>query len=94
MHLHRGDAGLRAMFEKVTAALKPGGHFVLEPQGWESYARAVKKNPELKAALAELKIRPEGGFAEVLEESGFVLVRKWGGEVGLKRDIFLYRKEV
>lgn len=43
VHLHRGDAGLAALFARVAAALAPGGLLVLEPQPWRSYHAAVGK---------------------------------------------------
>lgn len=60
------------MFEKVTAALEEGGYFVFEPQDWDSYGHAVKKNRELKAAKEALKIMPEQ-FPEILERLGLQL---------------------
>ena len=32
-------------FERVYAVLNPGGIFVLEPQSWESYAKAKRMDP-------------------------------------------------
>jgi hypothetical protein len=43
VHLHRGDAGLAALFARVAAGLAPGGLLVLEPQPWRSYHAAVSK---------------------------------------------------
>ena len=43
VHLHRGDAGLAALFARCAAALAPGGLLVLEPQPWRSYHAAVGK---------------------------------------------------
>ena len=40
IHLNDGDAGLRRFFARVFAVLRAGGAFVLEPQPWESYAKA------------------------------------------------------
>lgn len=43
VHLHHGDAGLRALFEKFARLLAPGGLLVLEPQPWSSYRSAAFK---------------------------------------------------
>jgi len=40
IHLNEGDEGLRQFFRKVYSVLKTGGAFLLEPQPWESYAKA------------------------------------------------------
>ena len=39
IHLNWGDDGIRQLFGKVFALLKPGGHFVLEPQAYSTYQR-------------------------------------------------------
>ena len=43
IHLHYGDKGVEQLFARVWAALKPGGHFVLEPQNFRSYRQAKRK---------------------------------------------------
>ena len=57
VHLHRGDAGLAALFARVAAALAPGGLLVLEPQPWRSYHAAVGKLR--RAARAPPQHRPQ-----------------------------------
>jgi Bicoid-interacting protein 3 (Bin3) len=42
-HLNGGDAGLKALFAALHAALAPGGLLVLEPQPWRSYKQALRK---------------------------------------------------
>ena len=42
IHLNEGDEGLKFFFRRVFEVLKPGGTFVLEPQPWESYAKAKR----------------------------------------------------
>lgn len=87
MHLAGGDDGLRRVFRKTHRVLETGGLFVIEPQGWESYEKAVKKNPGLREKKEGLGIRPEG-FGECLEELGFVRVVRLEG----KREIGVWRK--
>lgn len=43
VHINGGDAGLRALFAALHAALAPGGLLVLEPQPWRSYKQALRK---------------------------------------------------
>ena len=45
IHIHNGDEGLIRFFERVYAVLNSGGFFVLEPQSWESYAKAKRMDP-------------------------------------------------
>ena len=40
IHLNSGDEGLKQFFHRVLSVLNPGGFFVLEPQPWDSYAKA------------------------------------------------------
>jgi hypothetical protein len=40
IHLNSGDEGLKQFFHRVHSVLNPGGSFVLEPQPWDSYAKA------------------------------------------------------
>lgn len=51
VHLNGGDAGLRALFAALHAALALGGLLVLEPQPWRSYKQALRKQVPLLALL-------------------------------------------
>jgi len=42
IHLNQGDNGLVKFFRKIHRVLHDGGHLVLEPQAWESYAKAKR----------------------------------------------------
>lgn len=81
--------GLRAFFAKVYLSLRPSGYFILEPQEWESYKRAVKKNKILEGNYKKLETRPDH-FQSILEAIGFNLLQKL--DTSLKRDIFIYQK--
>ncbi|KIM42383.1 hypothetical protein M413DRAFT_18658 [Hebeloma cylindrosporum] len=84
IHLNEGDNGLTAFFRRVYNVLKPGGSFVLEPQPWESYAKARRMDSKLKENAKYLVIRPTD-FGSILKDMGFVLVQHIGsiGEGGL-----------
>ena len=72
----------------MAESLETGGYFVFEPQDWDSYGHAVKKNKELKAAKEALLIRPDE-FPGMLEALGLERV------VALterKREITVWRK--
>lgn len=42
IHLNWGDEGIRKLFHRAYAHLNPGGHFILETQAYESYAKKKK----------------------------------------------------
>ena len=42
IHLNNGDAGLLTFFQRVHSVLGVGGTFVLEPQEWDTYAKAKR----------------------------------------------------
>ncbi|TFK19811.1 Bin3-domain-containing protein [Coprinopsis marcescibilis] len=104
IHLNNGDAGLRTFFEKVHRVLKRGGTLVLEPQPWESYAKARRMSEALKQSYQSLVLRPSD-FSGILREIGFGEPRrvvgqgpeeeantKAGSNVGFDRPIDLYVK--
>ncbi|KAL7270388.1 hypothetical protein RUND412_006909 [Rhizina undulata] len=89
IHLQNGDEGLKSFFRKVHATLAPHGHFVLEPQDWDSYKKAVKKNRPLKPSFETLTLTPSD-FKRLIEETGFTL--EGTIEDGLRRCIYVYKK--
>ena len=58
IHLNDGDDGLRNFFKRAFDCLRPGGVFVLEPQEWDTYAKARL----MDQVSPELEIRPIRGF--------------------------------
>lgn len=42
IHLNDGDEGVLRFFRRVHAVLSTGGVFVLEPQEWDTYAKAKR----------------------------------------------------
>ncbi|KAG6860133.1 hypothetical protein C0995_015368 [Termitomyces sp. Mi166 len=83
IHLNGGDVALDAFFRRVYDVLKPGGMFVLEPQGWETYAKAKRMNERLKKNAKQLEIRPDD-FGSILGTIGFGPAQHYGvtGEGG------------
>ncbi|KAF2732104.1 Bin3-domain-containing protein [Polyplosphaeria fusca] len=92
LHLEHGDQGLVNFFAKCSSSLVPGGLFVLEPQPWSSYEKAVKKAkaPHFQPRLKTLNLRPETCFTDLLERQGLTLVAT---SEALPRRIIVYRKE-
>ncbi|KAF8871251.1 Bicoid-interacting protein 3-domain-containing protein [Gymnopilus junonius] len=93
IHLNEGDDGLKRFFRRVYEVLKPAGTFVLEPQQWESYAKAKRLNHTLKENGRNLVIRPTD-FESILKDIGFSSRRPFGtiGEGGFSRAVDLYVK--
>ncbi|KAF8970239.1 Bicoid-interacting protein 3-domain-containing protein [Flammula alnicola] len=93
IHLNGGDEGLKHFFQRVHDVLKPGGTFVLEPQSWESYAKAKRMDQKLKENANKLVIRPSD-FESILQNVGFSPAQHFGfiGEGGFNRPIDLYTK--
>ncbi|KAI5476467.1 ribosomal L11 methyltransferase, PrmA [Pseudohyphozyma bogoriensis] len=92
LHLHHGDAGLRKLFEAIFECLPSGGALVVEPQEWENYKSAVKKNRNLRDAFRALDMRPP--FRAELEGVGFRLEKEIEREEGgFSRPLLVWRKE-
>ena len=70
VHVNAGDAGIQRLFQRVYAVLKPGGVFVLEPQPWETYAKARRQHNQLGETVKTLKLRPDD-FPGLLQSIGF-----------------------
>ncbi|KAF5351179.1 hypothetical protein D9756_008400 [Leucocoprinus leucothites] len=95
IHLNQGDDGLVAFFRKIHKVLHDGGHLILEPQAWESYAKAKRMAEHLKENYQNIKLRPED-FTSVLNDIGFDFAESLGetGEGGFKRPMNLYVKRL
>ena len=73
VHVNGGDAALRALWERLTSAVRPGGLLVLQPQPWESYGRIKHPTVEQARHMREMQLRPEG-FVATLEGMGMQLL--------------------
>lgn len=91
LHLHNGDAGMRRLFSSLFAFLPPGGVLIVEPQEYANYARAAKKNKDLRETFRSLRMRPP--FETELREVGFGLeTRIEREEGGFSRPLLVWRK--
>ncbi|GAA5979007.1 hypothetical protein JCM5350_004203 [Sporobolomyces pararoseus] len=92
LHLHAGDEKLKAFFRSLYSFLPHGGVLVIEPQERENYARAVKKNKDLRAVYRTIKIWPP--FEHEMLEVGFILEQRIERiEGGFSRPLLVWRKE-
>ncbi|GAA5903450.1 hypothetical protein JCM6882_006551 [Rhodosporidiobolus microsporus] len=92
LHLHNGDEGMERLYRSLYALLPPGGVVVIEPQEWDNYKRAVKKNKDLRETFKALKMRPP--FEDEMKVAGFSLeTRIEREEGGFSRPLLVWRKE-
>ncbi|CAD7697004.1 unnamed protein product [Ostreobium quekettii] len=78
VHLHNGDKGVEMLFRKAWMALRPGGHFILEPQDLKSYRQAKRKQDMTMALFCDLKmlhLKPDDFPKFLIDKIGFRLVR-------------------
>jgi len=93
IHLNGGDHALIRFFHRVHSVLDNGGVFVLEPQTWDTYAKAKRMNETLKENAKNLKLRPDD-FESILCKIGFGPAQRRGttGEGGFCRPVDVYTK--
>ena len=75
--------------------LKDEGAFVLEPQAWDTYAKARKMDEKLRTNAKTLKLRPED-FEARLQEIGFGPAKHLGvtGQGGERRLLLVYHLDI
>ncbi|GAA5971463.1 hypothetical protein JCM11641_008361 [Rhodosporidiobolus odoratus] len=92
LHLWNGDDGMLQLFRSLHSFLPPGGVVVVEPQEWDNYKRAVKKNKDLRETFKAIKMRPP--FEEEMRAVGFTLEERIEREEGgFSRPLLVWRKE-
>ncbi|GAA6005285.1 hypothetical protein JCM10207_002926 [Rhodosporidiobolus poonsookiae] len=92
LHLHNGDAGMQRLFRSLFDFLPPGGVVVVEPQEWDNYKRAAKKNKDLREVFKAIEMRPP--FEDDMRSVGFRLeTRIEREEGGFSRPLLVWRKE-
>lgn len=70
IHLNHGNEGVTTFFCHIHHMLKPGCAFIMEPQAWETYAKACCMDLKLRKNARHLQLHPED-FPALLEKSGF-----------------------
>ncbi|KAI3624931.1 hypothetical protein CBS14141_002352 [Malassezia furfur] len=93
VHLNAGDAGLVRLCARLAACVVPGGIVALEVQPWASYDQARSVSRTLRAAYAQLQLRPDD-VAFVMETVGLVPLGTvaTGTGYGFRRPIALYAR--
>ncbi|GAA5894995.1 class I SAM-dependent methyltransferase [Sporobolomyces salmoneus] len=92
LHLHHGDNGMLRLFDSLYKILPLGGVVIIEPQERENYARAVKKNKDLRRTYKTIEIWPP--FEREMSGAGFKLDQRIERvEGGFSRPLLIWRKE-
>lgn len=92
LHLNHGDGGLLTLFHALFDCLPSGGALVIEPQEWDNYRSAAKKNPNLRPMFKTLQLRPP--FVDAISAVGFRLEHTIEREEGgFSRPLMVWRKD-
>ncbi|GAA5902491.1 hypothetical protein JCM8208_006902 [Rhodotorula glutinis] len=92
LHLHHGDEGMLRLFSSLYQFLPVGGVVIIEPQEWDNYKRAVKRNKDLRDVFKRIELRPP--FEREMEGAGFTLETHIEREEGgFSRPLLVWRKE-
>ena len=78
IHLNRGDEGVKNLFKKVFATLKPGGCFIFEAQPWKSYRKKRMLTPQIKTTFKTIELKPAMFHEYLMETVGFALYEDLG----------------
>ncbi|KAG7164580.1 7SK snRNA methylphosphate capping enzyme-like [Homarus americanus] len=96
VHLNWGDSGLKRFFRRVFHNLKPGGRFILEPQGWPSYNKRRKLTKRIFENYKNIRLFPDKFNDFLLHEVGFGTSEKTTtphhASRGFQRPIIIYTK--
>ena len=98
IHFNWGDCGIRRLFKKVYDALRPGGHFLLEPQDWRSYKKRKYLTKEFKEVYKNIELRPNNFENYLVQRLGFKKVTELEPDneavkiEGFKRSIYIFQK--
>ncbi|BGP37116.1 hypothetical protein JCM10450v2_001024 [Rhodotorula kratochvilovae] len=92
LHLHHGDEGMLRLFRSLHAFLPVGGVVIVEPQEFDNYKRAVKRNKDLREVFKAIQLRPP--FEQEMKDAGFTLEQRIEREEGgFSRPLLVWRKE-
>ncbi|KAJ5517318.1 hypothetical protein N7527_008878 [Penicillium freii] len=93
IHLNNGDSGMLTLFAHIHSILNEGGYLVVEPQPMSNYARASKKNKELRETYKTIQIRPP--FEDELKAQGFErILQVERDEEGFARPVHVWKKNI
>nr|XP_053647523.1 uncharacterized protein LOC128699029 [Cherax quadricarinatus] len=96
VHLNWGDSGLKRFFWRIFHNLKPGGRFVLEPQGWPSYNKRRKLTKRIFENYINIRLFPDKFNDFLLHEVGFntseKIITPHHASRGFQRPIIIYTK--
>jgi len=71
IHLNHGDDGIKRLFKKFSALLRPNGLLILEPQKWKGYKKRSRVSETTYFNYKHNKLRPND-FSDILTtEAGF-----------------------
>ncbi|KAM0792817.1 hypothetical protein ACM66B_002583 [Microbotryomycetes sp. NB124-2] len=91
LHLHAGDEGMRMLFKRLHDVLPAGGTLIVEPQEKENYAKAARKNKNLRPVFQSIRMWPP--FEQELRDVGFQLLSTIEREEGgFSRPLMIWRK--
>lgn len=91
VHLNSGDDGMLALFKHIRSILNEGGYLVVEPQPMSNYARASKRNKELRETYKNIRIKPP--FDEELKAQGFERILEFErDEEGFARPVHVWKR--
>lgn len=81
------------LFAHIQSVLNDGSYLVVKPQPMTNYARASKKNKELRDMYNTIQIRPP--FKYELKAQGFERILKVErGEEGFARPVHVWKKGI
>jgi len=71
IHLNFGDEGLKRVFRRIYAQLRPGGTFILESQAFCTYRKKKKLTEKIFHNFKNIKLKPENFTDFLIHEVGF-----------------------
>ena len=71
IHLNFGDEGLKRVFRRIYAQLRPGGTFILESQAFSTYRKKKKLTEQILHNFKNIKLKPENFPDFLIHEVGF-----------------------
>ena len=76
IHLNFGDEGLKRVFRRIYAQLRPGGTFILESQAFSTYRKKKKLTEQILHNFKNIKLKPENFPDFLIHEVRFALFQK------------------